>query len=99
MAQRVKNTTNIHEDAGSIPGLALRHCCELWCRLAEAALIRPLAWEPPYATCAPPPKKNLVWMKNNTSSLGDVFSWKEIGALYFKEEVEYLGGTVEPVLG
>ena len=22
----------------------------LWCRLAGAALIRPLAWEPPYAT-------------------------------------------------
>ena len=24
----------------------------LWCRLATAALIRPLAWEPPYATSA-----------------------------------------------
>jgi len=24
----------------------------LWCRLAAAALIRPLAWEPPYATGA-----------------------------------------------
>ena len=22
----------------------------LWCRLAAVALIRPLAWEPPYAT-------------------------------------------------
>ena len=24
----------------------------LWCRLAAAALIRPLAWEPPYAAGA-----------------------------------------------
>ena len=24
----------------------------LWCRLATTALIRPLAWEPPYATGA-----------------------------------------------
>ena len=24
----------------------------LWCRLAATALIRPLAWEPPYATGA-----------------------------------------------
>ena len=25
------------------------HCCELWCRLVATALIRLLAWEPPYA--------------------------------------------------
>ena len=24
----------------------------LWCRLAATALIRPLAWKPPYASCA-----------------------------------------------
>ena len=30
----------------------------LWRRVAAAALIRPLAWEPPYATCSPKkPKK------------------------------------------
>ena len=42
-------------------GLRIQCCCELWCRLqiwlslascrlAATALIRPLAWEPPYAT-------------------------------------------------
>ena len=59
---------SVHEDAGSIPGLALRvkdgvatscgisHRCGsdqvllwLWCRLAAAALIQPLALELPYA--------------------------------------------------
>ena len=33
----------------SIIGLRIRHCRELWCRPAATALIRPLAWEPPYA--------------------------------------------------
>jgi len=64
--------TRIHEDEGSIPGLAqwLKgssiatsyavgcRCSSdlvlqwLWCRLAAAALIRPLAWELPYAAHA-----------------------------------------------
>ena len=30
----------------------------LWCRLAAVALIRPLAWEPPYAVGAALKKKN-----------------------------------------
>ena len=38
-------------------GVARRHSSDpvllwLWCRLAAAALIRPLAWEPPYAVSA-----------------------------------------------
>ena len=34
----------------SLSGLRIQHCCELWCRLTAAALIRRLAWELPYAS-------------------------------------------------
>ena len=55
------NLTSIHEDSGSVPGLAhglrIQPCPELWCsscwiRLAAVSLIGPLAWESPYAAGA-----------------------------------------------
>ena len=60
----VVNLTSIHENAGLIPGLTqlsglrIWHCHELWYRYTAAALMRPLAWEPPYTTSVALKSKN-----------------------------------------
>ena len=40
------------QSLASLSGLRIWCCHELWCRAAAVALIRPLAWEPPYAVGA-----------------------------------------------
>ena len=52
-AAETNPTSVLHEDVGSIPGLTQwakdPMLLWLWCRLAAAAQIRSLAWEPSYA--------------------------------------------------
>ena len=56
VAQQVKDQHCLHEDAGLILGLTQWVKDPVlpwfWGRLADAALIQPLAWELPYATGA-----------------------------------------------
>ena len=72
------NLTNINEDVGSIPGLRIQRCLELWCRSqmqlgshiavavvrqAAAAPIQPLARDLTYATSAALKKQNKTKQK------------------------------------
>ena len=40
MAQRLTNPASIHEDTGSIPGIAHWCCPELWCKSQRAQIPR-----------------------------------------------------------
>ena len=58
---RVAMTCGIGRRCGSDPALLC-----LWCRLAAVALIRPLAWKPPYATGAALKSKKKKGRKKET---------------------------------
>ena len=69
------NSTSIHEDAGSVPAVSCGIGCRcgldlmllwLWRRPAVIALIRPLGWEPPYASDVAPKSKK----RSDYSGLG-----------------------------
>ena len=51
----------------------------LWCRLAATALIRPLAWEPPYATSVA--LKGQKTRKKNLIAVAQVTSEAKVGSL------------------
>jgi len=51
-------------------------CCYGWCRPAATALIRPLAWEPPYATGAALRKKKIrFWSSHYPTRNHEIAGW------------------------
>ena len=75
MAQRLANSTSIHEDVGGLDPPLLW----LWCRQAASAPIGPLAWEPPYAAGCGPKKTD---RKKDTVQIAFIFIDLFIYAFY-----------------
>ena len=70
MAQWLANPSRNHRlrarSLALIIGLRIQRCCELWRRRAATALIRPLAWELPYAVgvALEKDKKRILHLEN-----------------------------------
>ena len=71
-----------------LSGLRIRRCCDcgvgrrrgsdpallrLWRRLAATAMIRPLAWEPPYAAGA---AQEMAKRQKKNKQTKDIYTWK-----------------------
>ena len=78
-------------------GVGCRHGSDLellwlWCRLVATALIRPLAWEPPYAAGVALEKDKKTNQKNKPKNLDQLGL---LGHCYLSEKVfSFLGSVV-----
>ena len=102
MAQWLTNLTSTMRkwvwSLASLSGLRIQHCCEPWCRLqtqlrsciaVATALIRPLAWEPPYAAGEALKRQKTKKLKKKNQSLWLCqFHKKEIKLrIFFTEDI------------
>ena len=66
----------------------------LWCRLAAAAPIRPLAWDSPYATGATlkrqKDKKEINEVLDNIVGVSDQFKSKTLNSTWYGEDTQHL---------
>ena len=75
----------------------------LWCRLAAAVPIRPLAWEPPYATHVVLKKKGKLKYKKRSDGISHVKeevvakerTYLQMTLMYFRQ-CEFLSSTFLP---